>query len=60
MTISTCAILDMQHMNSHHLSSKVLELVQGLIAIDNVCYPELLGKMFVVNAPWLAGMCVCV
>jgi hypothetical protein len=53
--ISTCVILDLSGMNSHHLTAKVLDHVKALVALDNVCYPELLGKMLVVNAPWLAG-----
>jgi hypothetical protein len=26
-----------------------------MVALDNACYPEVLGKMLVINAPWLAG-----
>lgn len=32
----------------------MLELVKLFISIDNVCYPEMLGKMLVINAPFLA------
>ena len=52
--ISTCVILDLTGLNSHHCSSKVLDHVKALVSLDNTCYPELLGKMFVINSPWLA------
>ena len=53
--ISTCVILDFHGLSMHHCSSKMLEHVKTLVGIDNCCYPELLGKMLVINAPWLAG-----
>lgn len=53
--ISTCVILDFAGLNLSHCSSKMMEHVQTLVQIDNCCYPELLGKMLVINAPWLAG-----
>lgn len=53
--ISTCVILDFTGLNMHHGSTKVLDHVKAMIAIDNMCYPEILGKMLVINAPWLAG-----
>jgi len=53
-TISTCAILDFDNLGLTHCSSKMLDLVKMFIALDNVCYPETLGKMLVVNAPWIA------
>ena len=37
-----------------HLSSKCLDMVKLFISIDNACYPETLGKMLAINAPWLA------
>ena len=53
--ISTCAILDLEGLGLVHCTGAALEHVQALIALDNVCYPETLGKMFVINSPWLAG-----
>jgi len=53
--ISTCVILDLSGLNMHHCTGVVLEHVKAMVALDNVCYPEILGKMLVVNAPWLAG-----
>ena len=55
LLISTCAILDFTGLNTSHASKLVLDHVKTLVGIDNVCYPETLGKMFVINAPWLAG-----
>lgn len=53
--ISTCVVIDLQGFNMHHTSSVVLDHVKAMVALDNVCYPEVLGKMLVINAPWLAG-----
>ncbi len=46
------AHLDMAGFGMLHCSSKMLEHVKSLVSMDNVCYPETLGKMFVINAPW--------
>lgn len=53
--ISTCVILDVSGLSMHHCTGVVLEHVKAMVALDNVCYPEILGKMLVVNTPWLAG-----
>ena len=53
--ISTCAVLDLEGLGVVHCTGAALEHVKALIALDNVCYPETLGKMFVINSPWLAG-----
>lgn len=57
--ISTCAVVDLTGLNSSHASSLVMNHVKALVAVDNVCYPETLGKMLVVNAPWLASELNC-
>jgi hypothetical protein len=54
VNISTCAILDFNDFGLSHCSSKMLDLVKSFVAIDNTVYPEMLGKMLVINAPWLA------
>jgi len=51
---STCVVLDFSGLNSTHANKSMLDHVRGLVAIDNLCYPEMLGKMFVINTPWLA------
>jgi hypothetical protein len=53
--ISTCAVLDLEGLGLVHCTGAALEHMKALIALDNVCYPETLGKMLVINAPWLAG-----
>ena len=52
--ISTCVILDFKDLSLQHVSQKMLDQCKLYIGLDNVCYPELLGKMFVINAPYLA------
>lgn len=53
--ISTFVITDLTGLNMHHTTAKVVDHVKLMIQIDNTCYPEILGKMVVINAPWLAG-----
>lgn len=50
--ISTCVILDLQGCSMATVAnSAAMNHMKMLIALDNVVYPEMLGKMFVVNAP---------
>jgi hypothetical protein len=50
--ISTCVILDLQGCSLATVAnSAAMNHMKMLIALDNVVYPEMLGKMFVVNAP---------
>lgn len=37
-----------------HATPASLSHMRTLIGIDNICYPEMLGKLFVVNAPSVA------
>ena len=52
--VETLAILDFDGLSMHHFSSKMFSHLKHMIAIDNVCFPEMLGKMVVVNAPSIA------
>jgi hypothetical protein len=54
INFATLAILDFTDFGVAHCSSRMLDQAQSLIAIDNICYPETLGKLFVVNVPWVA------
>jgi CRAL/TRIO domain len=54
VNISACAIVDLSGLTSAHCSSKMLDHLKTLIGIDNVCFPEMLGKMLVINAPSVA------
>ena len=51
--ISTCCIIDLEGISLNFFSKDVLDHLKTLVAIDNVIYPETLGKMFIVNAPWI-------
>lgn len=53
--VSTLCIMDLAGLNMSHCSSKMMDHLKTLVTIDNTCYPEILGKMLVINAPWLAG-----
>lgn len=55
VVFSTCAVLDLEGLGVVHCTGAALDQVKALVALDNVCYPETLGKMFVINSPWLAG-----
>lgn len=52
--VATTAVLDFDGLNMSHFSQRMFTHLKTLIGIDNVCYPEMLGKMIVVNAPRLA------
>eukprot|EP01032_Pedospumella_encystans_P009300 gene9300-10960_t len=54
VTFSTCAIVDLEGLGMEHCTGPAFEQMESTVALDNVCYPETLGKMFAVNAPWLA------
>ena len=50
--ISTCCILDLNGISIGTITqSHLINHMKLLIQIDNVCYPEMLGKFFIVNAP---------
>ena len=50
--ISTCCILDLHGISIGTIAqSHLINHMKLLIQIDNVCYPEMLGKFFIVNAP---------
>jgi hypothetical protein len=52
--INTIAVMDMTDFGMEQCSKMCLDQVKQFISTDNVCYPETLGKMLVINAPWLA------
>lgn len=51
---ATCAILDFAGFGVSHLTPACLNQLKAFISVDNICYPETLGKMLVINAPWMA------
>lgn len=48
------AVSDLSRVTLSHVSARLLEHLKGLAQIDNMCYPEVLGNMFLVNAPHIA------
>ncbi len=52
-SISTLAVLDLEGFGLGHLGQNTMEQIKLYISTDNVCYPETLGKMVIINAPWL-------
>ena len=53
-SVKVVAITDLTKLTIGHCSPKLIDHIKGIIAIDNVCYPEVLGNMFIVNAPKIA------
>ena len=51
--INTIAVMDMTDFGMEQCTKMCLDQVKLFISTDNVCYPETLGKMLVINAPWL-------
>ena len=51
--LNTLAIMDMTDFGAEQCSKMCLDQVKLFVTTDNVCYPETLGKMLVINAPWL-------
>lgn len=50
---SCTSVLDMKGFGMIHVCQKMMDQCKTLVGIDNICYPELLGHMLVINAPWL-------
>eukprot|EP00472_Partenskyella_glossopodia_P006126 CAMPEP_0197517454 /NCGR_PEP_ID=MMETSP1318-20131121/2460_1 /TAXON_ID=552666 /ORGANISM="Partenskyella glossopodia, Strain RCC365" /LENGTH=372 /DNA_ID=CAMNT_0043067025 /DNA_START=402 /DNA_END=1520 /DNA_ORIENTATION=+ len=46
-------ILDMKGFGMRHMGPKVLGNIRKLMNLDNAIYPEVLKRLFIVNAPWL-------
>lgn len=51
--INTIAVMDMTDFGMAQCTNMCMEQLKLFISTDNVCYPETLGKMLVVNAPML-------
>jgi hypothetical protein len=55
VNISTLVIIDLTGLSmATHFNSRTLDHVKSLTQLDNLCYPETLGKLFFVNCPWMA------
>lgn len=53
-TVKAVAVTDLSNLTMSHCSAKFMEHLKSIIAIDNVCYPETLGCMVLVNTPKIA------
>jgi hypothetical protein len=53
-SVKIVVISDLSEMTMAHCSSKFIEHFKAIIALDNVCYPETLGSMFIINSPKIA------
>lgn len=51
--IATTAVLDLQGFGLAQCGQKTMDQIKLYINTDNTCYPETLGKMLVINAPYL-------
>jgi hypothetical protein len=52
--VSTLAVCDFESLGLGHLTPSLFDHLKILIKLDNICYPEMLGKMVIINAPSLA------
>jgi hypothetical protein len=48
-------VLDLNHLTIGQLGSKALAIIKEQAAIDSVCFPETMCKMFIINGPRFFG-----
>jgi hypothetical protein len=48
-------VLDLEHLTMGQLSSRALAIIKEQSAIDSVCFPETMCKMFIINGPRFFG-----
>jgi hypothetical protein len=48
-----CVINDLKGLGSHHLTRLTLGTLKKIARIDQDIYAECLGKLFIINAPWI-------
>jgi hypothetical protein len=51
--IATFAVLDLREFGLAQCGQKTMDQVKLYISTDNTCYPETLGKMLLINAPYV-------
>lgn len=44
-------VLDLEHLTLSQLSSRALTIIKEQAAIDSICFPETMCKMYIVNGP---------
>ncbi|MES1916544.1 MAG: hypothetical protein MHM6MM_008362 [Cercozoa sp. M6MM] len=52
-TVQTATIVDLDGFAISKLNSQVREFLRRISAVDQDNYPESMGKMFIINAPWV-------
>lgn len=45
------SILDLQSLSTSQLTKKALAIIKEQAAVDSLCFPETMSKMFIINAP---------
>ena len=43
--VSTLCVLDLKGLGTQHLTKRMFNLLHMVIKVDNVCFPEMLGKV---------------
>jgi len=51
--VQTLVIRDLGGIGLAHISSQGQEIIRSIISISSNNYPELMGKCFMINSPWL-------
>ncbi len=54
--ICALAVLDLKGMGMAHVTQKCMDQCKLLIGTDNIAYPETLGKMLIINAPYVINI----
>lgn len=54
LVYQTCNISDLSGMTMAH--QKAMKFLQDLTVVDQAHYPELMGNIYIVNAPWIFGV----
>lgn len=47
-----CTIVDLEGLSRDHINTTAIGWLKSILAEGNVSYPESLGNMYIVNAPW--------
>ena len=45
------SILDLENLTTSQLTSKALAIIKEQSAVDSLCFPETMSKMFIINCP---------
>ena len=48
-----CKIMDLEGLGKHHLTGKGIGYFKSVISASQDNYPETMGSLFIINAPWL-------